>query len=600
MALQTIESKDVTLGELFGGFFVVPNFQREYVWGTDEVRQLLEDIYAEFSASDRDPDSEYFIGTIVACLADEGIYQLIDGQQRMTTAYLVLCAIRDHIKHIEANEIEALKPQIAATSSDRKGKDVFRYRVALQYEDSCGVLEAIAAGQEPPSTRNGTRSVRNITNAYEVIRSFLEEHCKDEAAVRSFYAYFTRNVKLIRVKTISVTHALKIFETINARGLGLDSMDLLKNLIFMQTSMEEFDKLKVRWKRLVDILDKGREKPLRYLRYFIFARYDVDRLREDEIYDWFVKNEKKCGYKRKPFNFVDELIEAAEAYTRFVKGENTDGTSNRYLANIKAMSGAARQHLILLLAGRHLSDLLFTDLCSEIENLFFAYVITHENTRDFERKFAQWTKHLREVRDKGTLHEFLDQYFKPEKSGLAARFELAILQLKTDSLQQYRLRYVLAKLTQHVNEEAWGEGTEGDLSKFLESSVHVEHVLPQTADKKALAEFDRPEEADEYIGRLGNLALAEDTINESLGNRPFSKKRPVYTHSKFLLTRLLSGKVSVGKKTSVNRAIEGLPIFDDWSSDAIDTRQQSLTKLAMKVWEMPRPKRQTSSSEEAD
>ena len=44
MTLQTIESKDVSLGDLFANFFVVPNFQREYVWGTDEVRQLLEDI----------------------------------------------------------------------------------------------------------------------------------------------------------------------------------------------------------------------------------------------------------------------------------------------------------------------------------------------------------------------------------------------------------------------------------------------------------------------------------------------------------------------------------------------------------------------------
>src|SRR5438067_3819703 len=95
-SLQTIESKDVSLGELFGQFFVVPNFQREYVWETEQVRQLLEDINSEFSAYDRDPDSEYFIGTIVTCTTDDGVYHLIDGQQRMTTAYLVLCAVRDY------------------------------------------------------------------------------------------------------------------------------------------------------------------------------------------------------------------------------------------------------------------------------------------------------------------------------------------------------------------------------------------------------------------------------------------------------------------------------------------------------------------------
>jgi hypothetical protein len=251
------------------------------------------------------------------------------------------------------------------------------------------------------------------------------------------------------------------------------------------------------------------------------------------------------------------------------------------------MSGAARQHLILLLAGRYLSDDLFTKLCEEIENLFFAYVITREPTREFERKFAQWTKHLRTVHSKADLQEFLHGYFRPEKKRLAERFQLAMLQLREDSLQKYRLRYVLAKLTQYVNEEAWGAETQGDLEKFLDGTIHIEHVLPQNPSKEALAEFDKPEEADDYIGRLGNLTLAEEPINCSLGNQPFSAKRPVYKNSNFLLTRLLSGKVSVGKNTAVDRATDGFPIFDQWSSGTVSARQQSLATLAQQVWGMP-------------
>jgi len=598
MTLQTVESKDISLGNLFGDFYVVPNFQREYVWGTDQVEQLLEDINAEFSASNRDSDSEYFIGTIVTCLTEDGVYQLIDGQQRMTTAYLVLCAIRDHLSKLDGGEIGALTPQIAATAVDKQGRDVFRYRVTLQYDDSCGVLESIAKGEEFPRPKENTRSIRNILNAYETIRSFLEEQFKDETAVRRFYAYFTRNVKLIRVKTISIAHALKIFETINDRGVGLDSMDLLKNLIFMQATMDEFDKLKSRWKRLVDVLDKGREKPLRFLRYFIFAEYDVDRLREEEIYDWFSKNEKRCVYRRKPFAFVDELIGAAEAYTRFVKGENTDGSTNRYLVNIHALSGAARQHLILLLAGRWLSDSLFKDLSREIESLFFAYVVTREPTREFERKFAEWAKPLREVESKEELQEFLNEYFRPEKQTLAARFELAFWQMRQDSLQRYRLRYVLGKLTQYVNERAWGEETQGDLAQFLDPTIHVEHVLPQNPTKVVLSEFDKPDEAEEFIYRLGNLALAEEAINCSLGNKPFSEKRRVYKDSKLLLTKLISGKVSVGKHTAVNRAVDGFPVFREWSSATIEERQKALALLARRVWDMPRPKRITEAAHE--
>ncbi len=597
MTTQAIESKDVTLGGLFADFYVVPNFQREYVWGAEEVRQLLEDINAEFTSADRDANSEYFIGTIVTCRAkeDDDVFQLIDGQQRMTTAYLTLCCIRDYLKRLEASEIKALGQQISASSTDSKGNDIFRYRVSLQYEDSCGVLEAIAKEDPASNGKGATRSVRNILGAYEVINSFLESEFKDESAVRKFYAYFTKNVKLIRVKTISVTHALKIFETINDRGVGLDSMDLLKNLIFMQASMEEFDKLKGRWKKIVDVLDKAREKPLRFLRYFIFAAYGVERLREEEIYDWFSRNEKLCGYKKKPFAFVDELQDAAEAYAQFARGKNADGSQNRYLSNIRAMSGAARQHLILLLAGRHLADELFTELCREIENLFFAYVITRENTREFERKFALWAKDLQVVRSEAKLQEFLKDYLRPEKQGLAARFELAMTQLREETLQKYRLRYVLAKLTQYVNEEAWGTETQEDLNQFLDGTVHIEHVLPQTPSQKALAEFDKPDQADDYISRLGNLALAEDTINCSLGNIPFSKKQPVYTNSKFLLTRLLTGKLKVGKNTAVNRAVEDLPTFQKWTSTSIQERQEALATLARKVWEMPKPKARSAT-----
>jgi len=590
MPLQTIESKDVSLGELFSQYFAVPNFQREYVWGPDEVRQLLEDINSEFSDSNRNKDSEYFIGTIVTCVGEDEVHQLIDGQQRMTTSYLVLCAIRDYLKQQFSSGIQALSPQISAVSVDQNGCDVFRYRVALQYEDSCGVLEAIAKGEAIPNGKRPTTSVRNIVNAHAIIREYLEEQFTDEASLRKFYAYFTQKVKLIRVKTISVAHALKIFETINDRGVGLDSMDLLKNLIFMNAKSADFNKLKVQWRRVVDPLDKAREKPLRFLRYFIFSSYTVDRLREEQIYDWLRKNEKECGYEKAPFAFVDQLISASEAYTNFSRGLNADGTENRYLMNIRAMSGAARQHLILLLAGRHLPNELFSTLCAEIENLFFAYVITREATREFERKFAEWAPSMRLVKSKEQLKKFVETYFKPEKDRLSARFDQAMQNLTEYSLQKYRLRYVLAKLTQFVNEQALGSEASASLQFFLDGANHIEHILPQHPSEAALKEFDKPDEAADWSVWLGNMTLAEEPINTSLGNRPYSEKRNQYQHSQFYLTKLLSGPVAVGKNTAINRAVAGMPTFQTWVSNSIRQRQQAMTLLASKVWDMPNPK----------
>jgi uncharacterized protein with ParB-like and HNH nuclease domain len=585
-AAQTIESQDLNLGKLFDDFYLVPNYQREYVWEDAQVEQLFSDVYAEFSTDGG--DSEYFIGSIVVCPSSGGVLEVIDGQQRMTTAYLFLCVLRDHFQRLKADPIQPLAPQIAASDIDRDGNDIFRYRIDLQYEDSGEILNKIAQGTlNLDEIEETTRSIANIKNAYLVIDSFLQrEFDSNINALRKFYSYFIKNVKLIRIRTQSVAHALKIFETINDRGKGLDSMDLLKNLMFMQASQEQFEKLKGKWKQLVDALYGANEKPLRFLRYFIFAEYGVDRLREDKIYEWLVENENKCGYRANPIAFVNELIEAVNAYVNFIEGKDAHGKPNRYLKNISYLSGAARQHVILLLAARRLSVEMFSELCRNVENLFFTFIITRENTREFERKFAQWTTQIRGIKDNGTFQSFLDERLKPAQGALSSRFELAFAGLSATSIQRYRMRYVLGKLTQYVDERAYGEASVGDLSIYMSKKVHVEHVLPESMNATVLLEFDRPEIANEYVQRLGNLTLAEDAINTSLGNKPYSEKRGVYTNSKFLLTKSISGKIKVGTKTAIDRAVSDLESFDTWTTSSISDRQAALTKLAFDVWEV--------------
>ena len=131
---------------------------------------------------------------------------------------------------------------------------------------------------------------------------------------------------------------------------------------------------------------------------------------------------------------------------------------------------------------------------------------------------------------------------------------------------------------------------------FLDGTNHIEHILPQTPSEAVLKEFDRRDDAEEFAGWLGNLVLAEETINCSLGNLPFSKKQPEYKNSRFLLTRLMSGKISLGKNTAMNRAVADVPTFEAWSAESIEKRQEALAKLARKVWDMPRPKARSAGS----
>lgn len=589
MSTQSIQSQDIKIAEVFQGFYVVPDYQREYVWKSEQVEQLLTDIQGELNGMDPTQAPEYFIGSIVVCPGKDGVFDLIDGQQRMTTLFIALCAVRDRFLTLGENAPGALAAQISTTSSDAHGRDVFRYRLDLQYEDSGNVLLNIAEQVQGAPADQETRSITNIRGAYESVMAFFTQQFGENLEeLRAFYGYLMNKVKLIRIQTEDVAKALKIFETINDRGVGLDSMDLLKNLLFMKSERAEFDALKKVWKELQDTIFGAGEKPLRFLRYFIFSRYIVEVLREDEIYGWFAKNQKVCGYVKAPLKFAGELLDAAKAYAHFLAGRDASGTERPELQSLQFLGGsAARQHLILLLAGRHLPYVMFGQLVREVENLFFMYVASRENTRDFERNFAKWAPALREAKTSEDLQRFLDHYIEPSKAAISDRFNDAFRRLTAAELQVYRLRYILAKLNQYVDICAYGstEGTKW-LKNYVAKEFEIEHIQPTHPDVTAAEEFGQITDRG-IINRLGNLVLVEKPINASLGNKAFSKKRLVYPKSKLLLAQAISERPKVGVNTSIDRAVQDLESFTVWNEASVNERQENLRSLALKIWHVP-------------
>jgi hypothetical protein len=591
-----IESNDLTIDQIFKDFYAVPDFQREFVWEREHVEKLLQDVFDEFYDEEGrliQENPEYFLGSIVVCKDGDGIYQLIDGQQRITSSYLVMCGARDILECQGLSAPDWLRSSIRFVAPDTKtGEDIERHRLSLQYEDSDGILEKIVKKDQPVSELpQRTASVRRIIDAYRTINEFLAVNLRENPAeIKKFLVAFTNRIKLIRIQTPTITNALKAFETINDRGVGLNAMDLLKNLLFMKTASKDYQRLKERWKKLVDTLDDCGEKPLRFLRYYIMAHHSIDYrkgIREDEIYGWFTKNTASCGINADPLGFVDELNECAEAYANFLSSRDINGHDNRYLRNMTLLGGALRQQYILLLAGRSLPTDLFNKLCRSIENLFFSYIITREQTKTFERNFARWAEDLRNIRDEGGLDAFLDKYFINDMRNLRERFDFAFRELTQWHIQQYRIRYILSKLTQYIEEQAWGNPAYSQLDLYITSQVEIEHILSQNPEADVRTNFDKPEEYDNYIYRLGNLTLLEKTINSSLSNKGYADKMAGYRQSTFLLTKSLVERPEVGVNTQLNRAVADLIQFSEWNSRDIEQRQEMLGMLARKVWEIP-------------
>lgn len=589
---RTIDSRDLSVEQVFKDHYVVPDFQREYVWKEDNVRELFVDFVEDVFDERRSLISgqEYFIGSIVVCKGDDGRFQLIDGQQRLTTLFLFLCAIRDAIGSAGKEEPRTLQGMISAERADERGRETREYRLVLQYEDSKGFLTKIAeeGGARPSSAE--TESMVNLRVAYDTLKDEIDGWCKgNDEDMRALYGALIRRVKLIRVETPSLGRALKVFETINDRGVGLDAMDLLKNLLFMHAKSTDHIKLKADWKLLTEVLSSVKEKPLRFLRYQIMANYEDYKaegggkpIREDDIYRWITERVEPLAIKEDPLGYLNLLVGNAKDYARFATKKSTDGLVNRYLENIELLSNKARQHFILLLAARHLPGDAFRELTRVIENLFFAYLIAREPTRVFEPRFGEWAIELRKCKTLDDVKAFAAQRIDLELSKLSARFDLAIDELAEGEIQKYRLRYILAKLSQHVEEGAFHQ--DRPLVSYMVPNIDVEHILPQNPTQAAIYEFGAGEQWRKYVHRLGNLALLERPINASVSNDAFSKKIDGYKQSQMLLTKAIVEVPTMGGNTAIDRTFREFKAFDKWSADNVEQRQTMLKQLAREVW----------------
>ncbi|TBA03097.1 DUF262 domain-containing protein [Rhizobium ruizarguesonis] len=598
MTDQNIVSQDVNLKRLFQDFYRVPSYQREYVWGEqdgrgeggEQVDEYLADIFNEYQNATSDAAPEYFIGTIVVCREKDEVFDLIDGQQRTTTSYLTICALRDALTELGESPPEEMNSQIASTSVDWQGEITARYRLDLQYEDAAGVLSLYADGEAKNASRHGTRSIRNIGNAYDTIREFLATTFKnDPKEIRRFYGYLTNKVKVIRIETPTVTKALKIFETINDRGVGLDSMDLLKNLLFIHAKSTDFDKLKNTWKSVSDAIYRSGDKPLRFLRYYLLAMFDADTtLREDLIYDWLQRRSTETKHATDPLGFAQKLLGAAEAYEKFSQGKSSSGDPEAGIENTRALGGKSiKQHFIILLAGRHLSKSNFSRLATEVEKTLFVWLIVGIAGKEYERLIVDAAHQVREVGDEN-FDDFLETTFIRYRTELNARFRDTLQNLRAYHLRQFRLRYLLAKVTQHFDLMAYGPSSaRSTLSDYTSGGNDIEHILPYGADAAIVEDFGEGAQDISVTQRIGNLLLLEKAINRSIGNKQYAAKLLTYQQSKFLLTRCqASGEAQkIGVADKITKAVNKIASYASWNKESVEARSLFLANVGTLVWD---------------
>lgn len=583
--------KDLNVEDCFKDFYIVPDYQREYVWRAEhEVSQLLMDLYDEFSS---DKTKEYFIGTTVV-FDNNGQKELIDGQQRTTTLFLMLCAFRNlyALRGLPTNVADQLLQNVRYNED---GDEISQLHLVLQYPDSETIIQQIVS--KAPKRTMTSESAKRINEAYETIYKFIADNTeKDIDELKSLFMYFLRKLKFIQILTPDINDALKIFETINDRGVGLNPMDLLKNLIFQQITRDKFYKLKDKWKELVDTLENEHEKPLRFLRYFIVSNYpstanstdpsrgDENTIREDDIYKWFTRKENVHIYSDDPYAFVDLLIENAHCYVNFARGKDKMGNYNISLSNIIDLGGNSfRQHIILLLAARNFDTEMFDYLSKCIETYLFYFLFTKEQAKIYEKQFGKWNLTLGQVTTLDELKVWVTENIKPEIDKKDAEYRLRFLSFTQDDLQLYRVRYILAKIAQYVDCARTGVMTASSISNYIKLGVEIEHILPQTPTPEM---EERIQDYDRVKIMLGNLTLIEKSMNDVIKNKPYEDKVREYEKSPYYITKSLAKLDSVGTNSAINRINTMLKSYDHWDAETIADRQQLLYMLSLRIWSL--------------
>ena len=207
--MAKIENFKYSIEEAFREcFYIVPNYQREYVWTDKEVKQLLDDINEQI---DGNKGTEYFIGTVlVSPTIEKYHFHLIDGQQRLTTFFLLLCVLKQLFRG-EAQR-QSITGLVTTSYTTADGETQTSMKLDPQYENASEVMQVIVnADADPETTRNAIQaagiptfgSLENLVSAFGTIYRYLKDNYDDSAKLKKYWGYLANKVVFIQISTDS-------------------------------------------------------------------------------------------------------------------------------------------------------------------------------------------------------------------------------------------------------------------------------------------------------------------------------------------------------------------------------------------------------------
>lgn len=589
------EARPYSLDDVFKEHYAVPEFQRPYVWKTRHVTQLFDDLFDAHKERGR---GEYFIGSIVTYRDTDRRNYLVDGQQRMLTLISLFAACRDRLLALDENtDVSFFESLVRGERRTARGKVIEDDRVLARVNPDQEILAQLIRRRGPVlDAKQFPAFQRDLLYAYRLLSGYLEEEFgREEKAIRNFARYILDDVYLVRVQTDSFGSALQIFETINARGLGLSPFDMVKNYLFAVVRASEKRRLEKLWSmvqgRLEDTIGAGSgsqtSTSIRFLRYFVMAHYDTKRvIQARNAYTWIKDNilTKKVE-SQAAMPFAQKMEHASVAFRNLHYGSYPGKNKTQPLIRaINDMGAGVRQHFPLLMAAQNHPDEVVDVLVKGLERLIVIYMLAGVSWNELESKIPEWSTRIRAIGTVSGMTNFVDDSVRPHADHHlgSATLDLRMLGEQSEAIQ----RYVLSRMTEFIENKA-GHGRGLKFYRDKDVDITIEHVLPQNKESDAAKPFGSVKRIEDYIYQIGNLTLLYRIDNSYNKDWDFKDKRETFRENgQFHITRFLGGRGGGRVAKRVQDLYKTWPPPNAWTPTTLERRSERMVGLANEIWDL--------------
>lgn len=526
--------------------YTIPPYQRPYSWEKGNVEQLLDDVWEAYTAG----DEEYFIGSLITIERAKGAsYEVVDGQQRLTTLNLILARLRDRIEEpeVRADLGKRVLPKNPYTGEEETP------RLTLRQKDQAFFRRHVLAGQtvtdaiRRDADRDQDTPKQRIVENLDAIDDFLSE--RDQRTLRLFANYLLRKVYVVFVTTASWQSAYRLFNVLNARGMALSNADLIKNMLFARLNGAEARsaELDQQWLALEELI--GIERLDQFLGHHRSST-EATKARK-ALHEEF---EPLVAAAESPFAFLDQLTASAQNYLRIQRGEFPAAAARRAIRSLHRVAFEEWIPPLLAFLNTPVAGMTEAEFVDSLERITYQNWIRRLAFTARLTVYFQLITAIRAGRSADDIHAIFSANSNDE--------EFRAL-LDGDVYGRPFAQAVLLRLEEADQDES--------VTKDFNGKITIEHVLPQALKDDTWKARFSDDDHRLWLHRLGNLALLAGIKNYKAQYFPFERKKAIYAER--------NNKVSF----DTTKPILAAP---DWTPHVLAARHEDLMDRAARLWSL--------------